>query len=247
MSEGRELRARSFGSVADAYERGRPGYPDAAVRWLVGEQPATVVDLGAGTGKLTRQLVAAGHEVVAVEPLAEMLAHLRRVAPGARSLEGGAEAIPLADGSADVVTAAQAFHWFDHTVALREIARVLRPQGVLALVWNMRDDAAPWMERLNALLGAERIDYDGYPSEIVAESRLFSPAEHTTFAFEQHVDRRTLGELVLSRSYVATLPPDERAGLLAEIDQLYDEVTDEDGLTVPYVTHAFRAITADAA
>ena len=113
-------RARSFGTVADVYERARPGYPDDAVRWLAGDAPCDVVDVGAGTGKLTRSLVAHGHRVTAVEPSAEMLAQLRAAVPGAIPLEGTGEAIPLPDESADVVTAAQAFHWFDKPVALPE-------------------------------------------------------------------------------------------------------------------------------
>lgn len=129
-------RAASFGGVADAYERARPGYPDDAVAWLAGDEPCDVVDLGAGTGKLTRSLVARGHRVTAVDPLEEMLVWLRHAVPGAIAVRGSAEAIPLPDGSADVVTCAQSFHWFDHAVALREIARVLRPGGRLAPVWN---------------------------------------------------------------------------------------------------------------
>lgn len=135
-SDTREERARSFGPVSEAYERSRPGYPEAVVHWLVGEEPRDVVELGAGTGKLTRSLVALGHRVTAVEPLPEMIAHLLVAAPGVIVVEGGAESIPLPDASADVVTAAQAFHWFDHNPALREIARVLRPGGWVALVWN---------------------------------------------------------------------------------------------------------------
>ena len=131
--EGRLRRAASFGVVADAYERARPGYPDDAVRWLAGDEPCDVVDLGAGTGKLTRSLVALGHRVTAVEPLEEMLEQLRRAVPGATAVSGSAEAIPLPDGLSDVVTCAQAFHWFDQAVALPEIARVLRPGGRIAI------------------------------------------------------------------------------------------------------------------
>jgi SAM-dependent methyltransferase len=200
------------------------------------------VDVGAGTGKLTRQLVAAGHDVVAVEPLPEMLSQLRIAVPEARALEGSAEAIPLPDASADAVIAAQAFHWFDHAQALPEIVRVLRPGGVLALVWNMRDDSVEWMARLSELLGAERIEYEGYPSDIVAASGLFEPVEHQTYPFSQRVDGETLRDLVSSRSYVATLTADERARLLGNVDRIYDDVARPDGVIVPYVTHAFRAV-----
>src|SRR5262245_3773492 len=123
--EERERRAGSFGGVAEVYERARPGYPEDAARWLAGADPRDVVDLAAGTGKLTRSLVALGHRVTAVEPLPEMLAQLRTAVPEAVAVTGSAESMPLADGAIDVVTVAQAFHWFDQAAALREIARVL--------------------------------------------------------------------------------------------------------------------------
>ena len=129
------------------------------MRWLVGEEPRDVVDLGAGTGKLTRSLVALGHRVTAVEPLPEMIAHLLAAVPGVTAVQGGAEAIPLEAESADVVVAAQAFHWFDHGPALREIARVLRPGGSIALVWNTRDDREPWVAQLSEeVLGSEGLE-----------------------------------------------------------------------------------------
>ena len=147
----------AFADVADAYERARPVYPEDAVRWLAGDDTRDVVDLGAGTGKLTRALVAFGHRVTAVEPLPEMLEQILTSAPGAFALLGSAEIIPLPDASADVVTCAQSFHWFEHAVALPEIARVLRPGGRLALVWNSRDDRDPWMSRLSAIIGNETV------------------------------------------------------------------------------------------
>ena len=130
------------------------------MRWLVGAaEPCDVVDLGAGTGKLTRSLVALGHRVTAVEPLPEMIARLRLSVPGATAVEGGAEAIPLEAESADVVTVAQAFHWFDHRPALREITRVLRPEGHAALVWNTRDEREPWVAQLSEeALGRESVE-----------------------------------------------------------------------------------------
>ena len=210
----------SFAKVADAYERGRPGYPEEAVRWLAGDVPCDVVDLGAGTGKLTRGLVALGHRVTAVEPLAEMRAELDAALLGVTALAGSAESIPLSDASADVVTCGQAFHWFDHAVALPEIARVLRTSGGrLALVWNSRDDRDPWMARLSAIIGNETVqETDIFP--VLQSSGLFGPVEISEFAFEQVLDRDGLLDLVLSRSYCAKLPTEDREPILEAVAAL---------------------------
>jgi len=231
--------ADSFALVAGSYERGRPGYPDEAVRWLVGDEPVDVVDLGAGTGKLTRSLVALGHRVTAIEPLPEMLELLPAAAPGAFAILGNAEIIPLPDASADVVTAAQAFHWFDHAVALPEIARVLRPGGRLALVWNTRDDREPWVARLSSTIGSETIAR-GDAEEPIAASGLFGPVERETFSSVQRLDRATLRDLVLSRSYCDVKPPAERDAILAEVEQLFDEHASGGVLELPYVTECYR-------
>ena len=235
--------ADSFALVAGSYERGRPGYPDEAVRWLVGDEPKDVVDLGAGTGKLTRSLVALGHRVTAIEPLPEMLELLPAAAPGAFAILGNAEIIPLPDASADVVTAAQAFHWFDHAVALPEIARVLRPGGRLALVWNTRDDREPWVAKLSATIGSESIDRGDAEGPIEA-SGLFGPVEKTTFPWVQRLDRATLRDLVLSRSYCAAKPPAERDAILVEVERLFDEHASGGVIELPYVTECYRATTS---
>ena len=228
----------AFAAVADAYERGRPGYPYEAVRWLVGEEPCDVVDLGAGTGKLTRSLVALGHRVTAVEPLDEMRAQLAAVLRDTTVLAGTAEAIPLPDASADVVTSGQAFHWFDHAAALPEIARVLRPGGRLALVWNSRDDRDPWTARMSAIIGNETVR----PEDLLPldESEPFDPVETASFEFEQWLDRNTLLDLVLSRSYCAKLPAEDRDPILAAIGSLYDETAVPEGVRLAYVTECFR-------
>jgi len=230
----------AFADVAGAYERGRPGYPDEAVRWLVGGDPRDVVDVGAGTGKLTRSLVALGHRVVAVEPLDEMRAELVAAVPVVRALAGSAEAIPVADASADVVTSAQAFHWFDHARALPEISRVLRPGGRLALVWNSRDDRDPWMARLSAIIGNETIEETDVVSVLDASNR-FGPVERASFVFEQVLDRDGLLDLVLSRSYLAKLAPPDRQPVLDAVGALYDETTGSDSARLAYVTECFRA------
>ena len=236
----RRGRATSFASVAGAYERSRPGYPGDAVRWLAGLEPVDVVDLGAGTGKLTRSLVTLGHRVTAVEPLAEMIEHLRVAAPEATAVQGGAEAIPLPAGSADVVAVAQAFHWFDHGPALREIARVLRPGGRVALVWNVRDESEAWVTELSdAMVGRTGVDA-GAVGPIDA-SGLFGPVEHASFGHAQEVGREALRELVVSRSYCADLSEEERAPVLQKVDDLFTEHARDGVVRLPYVTECFRA------
>jgi SAM-dependent methyltransferase len=159
--------AARFGDVADRYERARPLYPESALSELAvrcGVRPGTaVLDLGAGTGKLTRQLVAVGADVVAVEPATGMRRRLEAEVPGVPVLDGTAEAIPLPDASVQVVTAGQAFHWFDTRRALDEIARVLRPSGWLALLWNERPESG-WAAELWDLrqrLTRASLDYPG--------------------------------------------------------------------------------------
>jgi SAM-dependent methyltransferase len=148
--------------------------------------------------------------------------------------------IPLPDAYAHVVTCAQSFHWFDHPVALPEIARVLRPEGRLALVWNSRDDRDPWMARLSALIGNETVRERDVRAPI-DESGLFGTVETAEFALEQVLDRDTLLDLVLSRSYCAKLPPGDREPILAAVGRLYDETAGPDGVRLPYVTDCFRA------
>jgi SAM-dependent methyltransferase len=236
----------AFAEVAGAYERGRPGYPEDAVRWMVGDRPLAVVDLGAGTGKLTRVLVALGHRVVAVEPLDEMRAELAAALPAVHAIQGTAEEIPLFTGAADVVTSAQAFHWFDHDDALPEIARVLRPGGRLALVWNSRDDRDPWMARLSAIIGNETVqETDVVP--VLDASHLFGPVERASFAFEHLLDRDGLLDLVLSRSYLAKLEPSDRQPVLDAVGALYDETASSEGVRVAYLTDCFRATALEVA
>ncbi|HEX6723649.1 MAG TPA: class I SAM-dependent methyltransferase [Gaiella sp.] len=241
----RLVRAASFGAVADAYERARPGYPDDAVRWLAGDVPCDVVDLGAGTGKLTRSLVALGHRVTAVEPLEKMLDRLRIAVPGATALLGSAESLPLPDGGADVVTCAQAFHWFDQEVALREIARVLRPGGRIALVWNTRDDSQGWVAELTeTVIGRSEFRDDGVVAVTgsIDESGLYEPVERGSFAHVQLLGRDDLVELVRSRSQCAVLSEDERAPVLERVGAMFDAHSQDGVLAMPYVTECFRAV-----
>ena len=242
----RERRAASFAGVAEAYERARPGYPDEAVRWLAGTAPVAVVDLGAGTGKLTRSLVALGHRVTAVEPLAEMLAQLHTAVPGAETVIGSAESIPSPDGSVDVVTCAQAFHWFDHALALPEIARVLRPGGRLALVWNARDDTEKWVaEFTDTIIGRSAFREGGVAAVAASidESGLYGPVERATFSHVQTLRRSELRELVRSRSECAVLSDEERRPVLEHVDALFDAYATDGTLAMPYVTECFRTVS----
>jgi SAM-dependent methyltransferase len=234
--------AAGFARAADVYERARPEYPPEAVIWLADRlelRPGrVVVDVGAGTGKLTRLLVPTGARVVAVEPQEEMLAVLREAVPEAEALEGSAESLPLADGFADAVAAASAFHWFDASRALPEIARVLRPGGRLALVFNTRDPEDALQRELTELLVPHGIrvswmrDLD--PPRTLEARGLFEPPEYTEFRHEQRFDADALVERVASISYVALLPDEERAELLAQVRELGERR--EAPFAFPYLT-----------
>src|SRR5712691_235676 len=156
VSELQHPDSRSFELVADLYERARPGYPQEAIDWVARKiglgRASTVLDLGAGTGKLTRQLLETGARVVAVEPGDAMRAELVRAVPGVQALRGSAEDIPLPDDSVDAVTVGQAFHWFRHDEALPEIHRVLRAGGAIALIWNSRDQEAALQREVDEVL-----------------------------------------------------------------------------------------------
>ncbi len=231
--------ARSFGDVAAAYDRARPSYPPEAAAWLAGDQPVTVLELGAGTGKLTEALVALGHDVHATDPDEQMLAKLRERLPDVRTSVASAEDLPSPDASYDVVVAAQAFHWFDHDVALPEIARVLKPGGRLALVWNERDERIPWVRRLGAIIGNQEQLRSEAP---LLDSPLFDDIEDAMFRHWQVVDRTSIQELVLSRSNVAVLDEDGRAAKLAEVLAFYDDYgRGMDGMQLPYQASCFRA------
>ena len=234
--------AAGFARAADVYERARPEYPPEAVAWLVDRlelRPGrVVVDVAAGTGKLTRLLVPSGAGVVAVEPLAEMRAQLEEAVPGLEALEGTAEALPLADDFADAITVAAAFHWFRRDDALAEFARVLRPGGRLAIVYNLRDPESALQWELTRMLerhGAElawmrRID----TGAILEESPLFGSPEHAEFRHEQRFDPDGLVERVSSISYVALLEGREREELLAQVRELGERQVSP--FAFPYVT-----------
>jgi SAM-dependent methyltransferase len=237
-----------FARAADVYERTRPEYPPDAVAWLadrLGLRPGrVVVDVAAGTGKLTRLLVPTGARIVAVEPLAEMRAVLRQAVPEAEALEGTAEALPLADGSADAVTVAAAFHWFRRDEALAELARVLRPGGRLAIVYNLRDPDSELQQELSRMLelrGGTGIAWmRGIDTgAILEESGLFGSPEYAEFRHEQRFDPDGLVERVSSISYVALLEGREREEFLAQVRELGERQASP--FAFPYVTKIWAA------
>jgi SAM-dependent methyltransferase len=217
-----EVAAAGFASAADVYERARPSYPAESVAWLaerVGLRRGTVVaDVGAGTGKLTRLLAATGARVIAVEPVAEMRAKL---GDGVEALDGTAEELPLEDGAVDVVSVAQAFHWFDHERALPELHRVLRPGGHLVLVWNMRDLANPVQRGVEDLLaplrGSVPLQVLGAWRKPLEESPLFGQPEVKAFRYEQQFTADDLCDRVSSTSFVAAMSPIDREELLVRV------------------------------
>ena len=217
--------AAGFAAAAGAYERARPGYPREAVEWLArrtGIAPGCdVLDLAAGTGKLTRQLVPLGARVVAVEPVAEMRELLVAAVPGVRALAGTAEEIPLEDASLDAVVVGQAWHWFRAEEALREVHRVLRPGGALALIWNLRDLTDPLQAALEQLLLPHRGDvqtlYEGPLDEPIERSGLFGPLDRCEGPHEQMVGLEELVERQASTSYVAVLREPTRSAFLDDV------------------------------
>jgi SAM-dependent methyltransferase len=233
--------ATSFGSHAAEYERGRPSYPAELVSWLVPDDATTVVDVGAGTGKLTAALIAPGRTVVAVDPDAQMLDALRGRLPEVETREGTGESLPLTDASVDAVTFGQSWHWVDPTRGSAEAARVLRPGGVLGLLWNIRDERVAWVAELSAVMhhsAAERLIDSGGPQ--VAEP--LGPLETREVAWERRMSVEDVVAMAASRSYVITAEPDRRARILDAVRDLARSVVEADGLArLPYVTYAYRA------
>jgi SAM-dependent methyltransferase len=232
-------RRLSFGAVADVYDQVRPSYPEAAARWILGDAPARVVDLGAGTGLLTRVLVGLGHEVIAVEPDPRMRARCADRTPEAAVVAGSAEAIPLADGSVDGVIAGQSYHWFAGAAGHAEIARVLRPGGVFGPLWNLRDETVDWVARLSALVSRE--DGSAHQARLAADAfgAAFAAVETADFPNVRRHTTESLLELVRSRSYVLTAPPGRQEEIVAGVRALTAGLAEP--FDLPYVTRAYRA------
>jgi SAM-dependent methyltransferase len=238
--------ANSFGPVADLYDRVRPGYPDDAIDWLLPPGARRVIDLGAGTGKLTAALVARGLDVVAVEPSDEMRAVLARAVPGAQALAGSGESIPLPDGSVDAVLVAQAWHWVDRARAVPEVARVLAPGGRLAMVWNLRDESVAWVSRLGALIGSG--DASTTDDGDIGAGPPFGSLERFQTSWIQQLTPDQVVELAASRSYVITLSEHDRAAALHAVRDLlahHPALAGRQQVGLPYVTVCARTHTPD--
>jgi SAM-dependent methyltransferase len=246
----------SFGTAADLYDRVRPSYHEAAIQWALDIRPAldgtdgTVVDLGAGTGILSRQLLSLGYRCVPVEPDAAMRQRcddrMRELfdAAAPKALDGSAEAIPLPDASAEAAVAGQAYHWFDPAKAHPEIARVLRPGGVFAPVWNIRDETEPWVAELTRVLRGR--DGSGIHAgwQGVSLEDHFHTTEQATFRFAVRHTPDSLVDLLRSRSYYLTGSPRRRAVLERELRELlagHPDLAGREEFELPYVTVAYRA------
>ena len=245
-------RRLTFGAHADAYERARPAWPEEVARWLVPEGADLLVELGAGTGKLTRAVSALGVRVVAVEPDPRMLAVLRGV--GLEGVEGSAEAIPLEDGVADAVVAGSSLHWFELELALPEIHRVLRPGGRFGFGWNHRDDRHPAIARMGESVYAAQERTRGsrwrsrdWPVELTT-SGLFRDVEQAQFEHVHELPREALRDHLMSYSGFAALPEEERRRVLGEVAGLLDSdetVSGEGRLRLPFVVTAYRGRRRD--
>jgi SAM-dependent methyltransferase len=240
-----DVAAGTYGASSDAYERGRPSYPSEAVACVVDGlaigPSSVVVDLAAGTGKLTRLLAPTGARLVAVEPVASMRATLVETVAGVEVVAGTAEALPFAPASVDALVVAQAFHWFQVAPALAEAARVVRPGGGMALLWNQRDDWVPWVAELYRLMRWRERPVPSYEdvdwAATVAGVGAFSPLEQRAFPNPHEVDADALVDRVLSTSHIGVLPPHEQAVLADRVRRLVADLPER--FVFPHRTEVF--------
>jgi SAM-dependent methyltransferase len=242
--------AKGFAKEALAYARGRPEYPVALDGWLRDalqlDEERTVVDLGAGTGKFTRRLLATGANIIAVEPVSEMLAQLTRIVPDVAARSGTAENIPVNDGAVDAVVCAQSFHWFASKTALAEIRRVLKPGGRLGLIWNVRNESVDWCAAMTAIMAPYEGDAPRYRSgewRKVFPAEGFGPLQEERFrnGHTGHPEQ-VIVERVLSTSFIAALPRPQQlivAARLRDLIAMTPALNRREEVTVPYQTVVF--------
>jgi len=246
-----DVAARGFDAGADVYERARPSYPPDAVAWLVEHlhigPGTTVVDLAAGTGKLTRLLAPTGASLLAVEPVEGMRAQLRATQPEVPVTAATAEALPFRDAALDAVTVAQAFHWFDAERAFAELGRVLRPGGAVGMIWNARDRQVDWVDQLWSIMDrverrAPWRDHDRWSDAALGDRAGFGPLHEATFQHEQPITADGIVERFASVSHVAALPDADRAVVLDEIRTFLatnPQTAGRDDLAIPYRVDAY--------
>jgi SAM-dependent methyltransferase len=244
--------ALSFGKFAASYESSRPGYPTEAARWALGPEfpglsgdatgRGTVIDLGAGTGRLTRVLLPLAGRVIPVEPDPLMRAQLESSTPGVVAIAGAAEAIPSSAASVDAVVSGQAYHWFDRERAHPEIARVLRPGGTFAVLWNIRDRGAAWVADLDIAAGDSAPEHSQDPrnEDSIDFGTAFGPIERTEFRHDVPMDAARLRTLMASRSMYLIADDVERAEMDSRIAGVVAQLPPT--FTMPYVTVCYRAI-----
>jgi SAM-dependent methyltransferase len=256
-------RAGSFGEVASEYERFRPGPPAGAVTWVVPEHVARIVDLGAGTGALTRLLVGRADEVVAIEPDERMRSVLVASVPGIRAVDGRGESIPLPDACADAVLASSSWHWMDPVPTLHEVGRVLVPGGTLAAMWSGPDPEGPFFVQAQALLAQRSQEEaaaaaaagavpDGRFTDHILSDALrpastlqipdgvpFEQPEHHVFRWDIDLDADELIGLLGTLSWIITMPEETRQSLMAEARRLLSELLGIEGEVT--VDISFRA------
>ena len=234
-----DRRRRSFGAVAELYDRARPGYPPDAVGWMLGNTARDVVDLGAGTGIFSRLVASLGHRVTAIEPDPEMRAQLA-TSDTVAVVAGSAEAIPLPDRSSGAVVAAQSFHWFDNHEARAEIARVLDDGGVFAPIWNIRDQSIPWVAELTAIIGGgTTVDARVHAREGRQFGPLFRRAERAEFRHSLPMTSDTMLDVVRTRSRYLVAEADERREIERRVAELVADLPEP--FELPYIAIAFRA------
>jgi SAM-dependent methyltransferase len=236
--------ALSFGAAAADYDRYRPTYPEAAVAWAVGSTaPARVVDLGAGTGILTRILLRLGFAAIPVEPDPAMRAQLEAGTSGVATASGSAEHIPLPDGSVDGVVAGQAYHWFDPERAHAEVARVLRAGGTFGVLWNLRDDSLPWVAALSVIIDKA----GGVPESDRQPDSFgpgFGPVERTEFRHRASHTVESLLAMLRTRSYFLTAPGERQRAFEAAVRDLvatHRDLAGRETFELPYRTVVYRA------
>ena len=248
-----EVAQVGFGREAETYERSRPSYPPDAVAWLVDtlriRRGAVVVDLAAGTGKLTRLLAPTGASLVAIEPIAEMQQVLRQILPDVPVAAGTAEALPMKTASVDAVCVAQAFHWFDVDRAFAELARVLRPGGRVGILWNARDRSVDWVDRVWSVMdeierSAPWRDHENWRDSALGDRPGFGPLGAAQFRHEQSMTPEGVVDRMRGVSHIAALPAPERDAVLATVRDVLAAHPQTRGcheLRIPYRTDCFWA------